>query len=325
MVLEVQTQHLYLNLLNKILIFFICIIFFLSAYIFSYLNIKKNYEKENLINISKGESINIIVNLILTDENYINKKIYSYYLKLFNKYYDTIKFGEFKIDNKLSLFQITNIISKPSNVYRELTIIDGWQFYQLDKLIKEIFNNSYLIPYTHIIADTYKYQSHNNFEEIYQLMINTKDNFFYKFKSHELLEQYSIDDIMVIASLIEKEGKTEHDKRLISSVIFNRLDKNLKLELDATTIFSITKGKYKFNRKLTYRDLKIKDNYNTYFIRGLPPKPICYVSRKTIEILLENYKSAYLFYFFDEKKQRHVFSKTYKEHIKLLNEYRKNE
>ena len=100
-------------------------------------------------------------------------------------------------------------------------------------------------------------------------MINTRDIFFNKFKNHELLEKYTIDEIMVIASLIEKEGKTEHDKRLISSVIFNRLDKNLKLEIDATTIFSITKGKYKFNRKLTYMDLKIKDNYNTYFIRGL--------------------------------------------------------
>ena len=323
--MAVQTQLFYLNLLNKIFIFIICCFLILISYVFTYLNFIKVNEVNNLINIPKGSSIYKIVNLIINDEYYLNKKIYLMYLNIYNNYYNTIKFGEFKINQKLSLIQITNLISKPSKVYRELTIIDGWQFYQLDKLIKEIFNNSYSIPYTHIIADTYKYQSHNNFEEIYQLMINTKDNFFYKFKNHELLEKYSIDDIMIIASLIEKEGKTEHDKKLISSVIFNRLDKNLKLELDATTIFSITKGKYKFNRKLTYKDLKIKDNYNTYFIRGLPPKPICYVSRKTIEILLENYKSAYLFYFFDEKKQRHVFSKTYKEHKNLLNEYRKNE
>ena len=97
----------------------------------------------------------------------------------------------------------------------------------------------------------------------------------------------------------------------------------LKLEIDATTIFSITKGEYKFDRKLTLKDLKYKDKYNTYFIRGLPPKPICYVSRKTIEIVLENYKSNYLYYFFDENNQRHTFSKSFEEHKKLLKEYRK--
>ena len=127
---------------------------------------------------------------------------------------------------------------------------------------------------------------------------------------------------MIIGSLVEKEGKTEEDKRLISSVIFNRLSKNLKLQIDATTIFSITKGRYKLERKLTYKDLKIKDKFNTYFIYGLQPEPICYVSRKTIEIVLENYKSSYLFYFYDENLEKHVFSQTYKIHKKLLDKYR---
>jgi len=323
--LEVPTQRLYLNLLNKILIFFICIILFLSAYIYSYLNIKKFYEKEYLINITQGAGINKIVDLILTNENFLNKKIYSSYLKVFSKYYDTIKFGEFKIDKKLSLIKITDIISKPSNVYREFTIISGWHIYQLEKLIIEKFNVPYSIEYTNIIADTYMYQSHNNFQEIIELMKNTKDNFFNKYNDNELLNKYSIDEIMIIASLVEKEGKLDNDKRLISSVILNRLDKNLKLEVDATTIFSITKGKYKLDRSLTYKDLKIQDKYNTYFVKGLPPQPICYVSRKTIEIVLENYKSNYLFYFYDKNIQKHVFSKTYKEHKKFLEEYRNSE
>ena len=153
----------------------------------------------------------------------------------------------------------------------------------------------------------------------------TKDKFFNNYKDNELLNKYTINEIMIIGSLVEKEGKTEEDKRLISSVIFNRLSKNLKLQIDATTIFSITKGRYKLERKLTYKDLKIKDKFNTYFIYGLPPEPICYVSRKTIEIVLENYKSSYLFYFYDENLEKHVFSKTYKMHKKLLDKYRNSE
>ena len=75
-----------------------------------------------------------------------------------------------------------------------------------------------------------------------------------------------------------------NDKKLISSVIFNRLEKNMKLQIDASTIFAITKGKYKFNRKLTLKDLKIKDDpYNTYNVKGLPPTPICFVVEKQLK------------------------------------------
>ena len=311
--------------MNRIIIFFICIVFIFFTYIFIYLNLNKIHKSENVIIIPEGTSINKIVDIVLTDTNYLNKKIYYIYLRIFDKYYDKIKFGEFKIDKKLNLIQITNIISEPSNVFKKFTIIGGWQTYQLEQLIKEKFNDSYFIPYTDILADTYKYQSHNNIEEIYLSMKNYRDKFFLKYKDNSLLRKYSINEIITITSLVEKEGKTDQDQRFISSVIFNRLDNHLKLQVDATTIFSITKGKYKLKRKLTYQDLKIKDKYNTYFINGLPPQPICYVSRKTIEIVLENYKSNYLFYFFDEKKQQHIFSSTYKKHKKLLEEYRKNE
>ena len=98
----------------------------------------------------------------------------------------------------------------------------------------------------------------------------------------------------------------------------------MKLQIDASTIFSITRGKYKFNRKLTFNDLKLTDPYNTYKIKGLPPTPICFVSTKTIEIVLENYKSDYLFYFYNEEQQKHIFSKTFTEHKKKLNKYRLN-
>ena len=64
--------------------------------------------------------------------------------------------------------------------------------------------------------------------------------------------------------------------------------------------------------------------FNTYFIYGLPPSPICYVGRKTIEIVLENYKSDFLYYFFNHELNKHVFSKTYLEHKKKLNKYRLN-
>ena len=91
--------------------------------------------------------------------------------------------------------------------------------------------------------------------------------------------------IMIIGSLLEKEGFDQKDKRLISSVIYNRLNKKMKLQIDATVIFAITNGKYDLNRKLLRSDLKINHPFNTYIYNGLPPEPISYVGKKTLDIL----------------------------------------
>ena len=127
---------------------------------------------------------------------------------------------------------------------------------------------------------------------------------------------------MIIGSLIEMEGLDVEDKLKISSVIFNRLEKQMKLQIDATVIYAITKRQYDFQRNLTYQDLQIKDPFNTYVYKGLPPEPISYVGRKTIELIMKNYKTNYLFYFYEDFEKKHIFSKNYNEHIKKLNEYR---
>ena len=135
-------------------------------------------------------------------------------------------------------------------------------------------------------------------------MNNFKDNIVYK--------KFTENEIMIIGSLIEKEGLDREDKRKISSVIFNRLNKNMKLQIDATVIYAITKGQYNLKRKLLFSDLKIDHPFNTYIYNGLPPKPISYVGKETLDIIFENYKTDFLFYFFNNSLNRHIFSKTLK-------------
>ena len=96
----------------------------------------------------------------------------------------------------------------------------------------------------------------------------------------------------------------------------------MKLQIDASVIFAVTNGNYELKRKLLLSDLKINHPYNTYLHHGLPPKPISYVGKETLDIIFENYKTDFLFYFFNNSLNRHIFSKTYSEHKKKLNEYR---
>ena len=73
---------------------------------------------------------------------------------------------------------------------------------------------------------------------------------------NKLLQKFTEKEIMIIGSLLEKEGLDLEDKRKISSVIFNRLKKKMKLQIDATVLYSITNGDYELDRKLLLSDLK---------------------------------------------------------------------
>ena len=66
--------------------------------------------------------------------------------------------------------------------------------------------------------------------------------FFKEYMDNKLIKKYGINNILILASLIEKEGKDKYDKSLISSVILNRLNKNMRLQIDASVIASITEG-----------------------------------------------------------------------------------
>ena len=316
--MEEQIQRYCFRLIKKKLFIFLIFLIFL---LFIFLS-KASINKEKIIEIKKGTSINEISLLILNDKTFFEKKIFKIYLQIYDLYIDNINYGEFKLDKNSSLINIAEVISKPSNVYYKFVLIDGWQSYQLENYMKTNFGTSINIAYQDILADTYKYKSTDTLEKIIELMQKNKNEFFNTVFDNILFNKYSINEIMTIASLVEREGINNNDKRMISSVIFNRLNNNMKLQIDASTIFAITEGKFKFTRKLRYKDLKINDKYNTYFIYGLPPNPICYVGRKTIEIVLENYISDYLFYFYDNNLKKHIYSKSFNEHKIKLNQYR---
>ena len=145
-----------------------------------------------------------------------------------------------------------------------------------------------------------------------------------KYKDHELLQTYTFDQLLIIGSLLEKEGIDNFDKKLIFSVIQNRLQKKMKLQIDATTIFAITDGSYDLGRDLNRKDLKIKHPYNTYRRHGLPPGPICNPGRESITAVLNPEETSALFFVADGTGG-HIFSDTLKAHLKAVRKWRKIE
>jgi UPF0755 protein len=122
-------------------------------------------------------------------------------------------------------------------------------------------------------------------------------------------------EIVTLGSIIEKEAKTDRERRIISAVFHNRLKKRWMLESCATVRYAL--GKY--NKKLRYHDLKVNSKYNTYRNWGLPPGPICSPGLKSIRAALSPApgEKDTMFFFFKEEGT-HQFSKYYRQHIEGL-------
>ena len=317
--LEEQILPYYLRVFSVFLTIFLLLFFLYFSYV---LNRTLNLNKNKII-INKGETLEYVLRKNISDLSFLDLKLIKIYFKissLFKKNY--IHYGDFNFQNDTSISNFLKIISNPSNIFDKITIIEGWSANQLNLELSNYYDEFYTIPYTNIIADTYLIQKNTNFDSLIKQLHNFKKNYFIKYQKNKLFNFFTQEEIMIIGSLLEKEGLDSLDKKKISSVIFNRLEKNMKLQIDATVIYSITNGNYNLQRKLLLRDLKIDHPYNTYMHKGLPPKPISYVGKKTLDLLFENYQTEFLFYFFDKSLNKHIFSKTYKEHKQKLNEYR---
>jgi UPF0755 protein len=120
----------------------------------------------------------------------------------------------------------------------------------------------------------------------------------------------SLEDIVTMASIIEREARNSEDRRKISGVLWNRIDKGMALQVDVTFLYTIGKGTF----QLTTKDLLSDSVYNTYVHKGFPPTPIGSPSMDSLIAAANPIKSDYFFYLADNTGVTH-FSKTYKEHV----------
>lgn len=126
---------------------------------------------------------------------------------------------------------------------------------------------------------------------------------------------------LIIASIIQKEAGNEKEMPLVSSVIYNRLKKGMKLQMDG----ALNYGKYSHVGVTARRIDRDNTRFNTYKHYGLPPYPICLVSMAALKAAIFPKKTKYL-YFLRDKRSRtngHIFSKTYMEHLRYINQQKK--
>ena len=306
----------------KELIFLSFLILFNIFYslFFSY---DKNIEKVSFI-IEPGMKLNEISEQLHYEEIISNKFAFKLWNKI-NFLEKKIKYGEFYIEGRNSIYNVTNKLSSGQKVYRKITLIEGSSKYDLLKILKEIDPKSSLKLYDipdMIIADTYNYTVTDDSRRILDYMIKTSERF-----SENIWEERNkeiplnkISEMHILASIVEKESALKSEKNKIAGVFFNRINLGMRLQSDPTVEFAITMGEKKLDRKLLRKDLKIDSEYNTYMISGLPPSIICFPGKDSLVAVSKPYKSDFLYFVSKRRNGEHFFSTTYKEHLKRIRE-----
>lgn len=134
----------------------------------------------------------------------------------------------------------------------------------------------------------------------------------------------SAEELLVLASIIEKETGVAEERRQVASVFTNRLKQGMKLQTDPTVIYGVTKGEGVLGRGLRQSELRRETPWNTYVIAGLPPTPIANPGRASLEAAANPDQTEYIFFVADGTGG-HAFAKTLQEHNRNVVKWRRIE
>ncbi len=314
-----------MNFIYKL--FFIFSLIFLVTILFLtaiYFPLVENSTIQKIINIPSGTNAKEIVHILEKNE-IIRKNNYLFIILIkLSKLEDKLKFGEYNLSPSLNMLQILNKLARGEIVVYKITIPEGYTSIQIAELLdkKEIVEKESflkLVKYGekswegYLFPDTYEVPKKFGAENMFKLMLSNFEQVAVDNKLINKAEQtgFTMDEIITLASIIEKEAKFAEEKRQISSVFHNRLKSGMKLQSCATIQYILGKPK----EKLEESDLEIESPYNTYLYKGLPPGPICNPGIDSIIAALEPANEDYLYFVLGDNG-RHIFSKTYEEHLK---------
>ena len=239
-----------------------------------------------------------------------------------------LKFGEYEIPKKISLWNAIKMLSSKKPVVHKVCIPEGFSVYKtLERLNKNKFLQGEITSIPEegsLMPDTYCFRYPTTKQDIIDQAQKAMSDFLekeWRNKSDDCFLK-TPQEVLTLASIIEKESSV--DLEIIAGMYFNRLKIGMRLQADPTTIYAMMRGK-KFPRSLTFKDLKYDHPYNTYRYKGLPPGPISNPGRKSILAVLRPKKTDWLYLYYDKSlMSKPVFSRTFKEHRRNINRIKKS-
>ncbi len=308
------------------------------------------YQSIGPVNVQNGETIvveipkgasTLKIARILKENHLIKNDLSFRILSKLSKAEGKMQAGRYQMNTKMNATEIIDNLIEGS-VLRDatkFTVPEGFELRQIADRLESLglinrdkfmelanhgdFNYKFLqgIPKGEnrlegfLFPDTYEIAKGTTEEEILTKMLTRFDTVFtdaYYQRTKEL--NMTIQEVLTLASIIEREAQLEKERPIISSIFHNRLNKGMLLQSCATVQYVL--GERKVN--LSLKDIDINSPYNTYKNIGLPPAPIASPGKASLEAALYPSKTDY-YYFVVKSDGEHFFSKTYAEHLRAKN------
>ena len=275
---------------------------------------------DKVVNIPRGLGIRDIADL-LAREGVIDQPWVFIGGVLVLKARGDLKSGEYQFSKAASLADVVNTIIENKVVQHALTIPEGLTSEQIvakllenDALsgqIKEIPHEGTLLP------ETYKFTRGMARAQIIQRMQQAHLHLVQEIWEHRMadLPVKTPEQLVTLASIVEKETGKPDERSRVASVFVNRLKNKMRLQSDPTIIYGLTGGKGSLGRPILKSEIEQPTPYNTYVIDGLPPGPIANPGRASLDAAANPARTKDL-YFVADGSGGHVFSETYDAHQK---------
>jgi len=294
------------------------------------------------VNIPQGSAASEISSILDSTGIISSKLAFELYLRNENLT-DKLRAGTYELPNNLSFEEVTALLLKgpPLKTYtitvpeglwisETLEILSaqtGYDVLQLENsLTSGLVTSSYLDSTEALelqnwegllFPNTYQIDIEANGEDILQIMVSELE------KRYELLlSNYSVpewinnsNEFFTIASLIEAEAKLDEDRPLVSSVIRNRLNDNMLLQIDAAVLYALQKRK----SQVLLIDLQVDSPYNIYKFTGLPPTPISGFGEKAMQAIFDTPENDFIYYLLTDINGKMTFTNNYEDFINLKN------
>jgi UPF0755 protein len=276
--------------------------------------------QDKVVNIPRGLGIRDIADL-LQREGVIDQPWVFIGGVLVLKARGDLKHGEYQFTKSASLAEVVNTIIENKVVQHTLTIPEGLTSEQIvakllenDALsgqIKEIPREGTLLP------ETYKFTRGMLRAQIIQRMQQAHQRMLQEVWEHRMpdLPVKTPEQLVILASIVEKETGRPDERSRVASVFVNRLKNKMRLQSDPTIIYGLTGGKGSLGRPILKSEIEQPTPYNTYVIDGLPSGPIANPGRASLEAAANPARTKDL-YFVADGSGGHVFSETYDQHLK---------
>lgn len=262
-----------------------------------------------------------------------NAFLFKLYLRA-SKQGSAFKAGSYVFDGSYNMPDITTTLTKGGIAGTTVTVPEGYTLEQIAAILAEKgivtkedflkaakeddFNYSYLPEkgdtlrlQGFLYPETYQFFPNTPADEVIDTMLKEFDSKFNDEWMAQLTKRnLSMEELIIMASIVEREAVVETDRPIIAGIFYNRLATGMKLQSCATVQYALGETK----PVLSTEDTAIDSPFNTYMINGLPPYPICSPGMASLKAALFPEETNYLF-FVAKHDGSHVFSKTYDEHL----------